>query len=238
MQHVDKESLMAEESIGELCAFPVLADPALVVVGYAGRDEATVRSHITELEAIGIAPPPQVPMLYELDAALLTAAEAVAVHGPATSGEAEPVLVRAQGRWYFALGSDHTDRALEAADIIRSKTACPKPVSRLAIKLSVDPAQGELDAAWDTLLVSSDIDGVPYQESTLAALRVPSDLIARVRTVVNDDRDVVIFGGTFPLLTGEFRYGLVFGARMRTAQGIELRLRYTIHQEEKAHAEA
>jgi len=185
----------------------------LLVIGYAGRDEAAVRHHIDELAAIGIAPPPQVPMVYRLAAELLTLESHLPTPGPRTSGEVEPVLVRAGGAWHLAVGSDHTDRELEAVDVRDSKAACPKPVSRSAIRLDVDPASGALDEAWDAIEVASSIDGDDYQRGTLSALRVPSDLIARA-TAAAPDGELVIFCGTVPLLDGAFRYGATFAASM------------------------
>ena len=83
--------------LGREVPFPVLVEPTLLVIGYAGRDEASVRHHIDELAAIGIAPPPSVPMVYELPAELVTTDALLAVHGARTSGEVEPVLARAAG---------------------------------------------------------------------------------------------------------------------------------------------
>lgn len=213
-------------SIGREVPFPELLDPALLVIGYAGRDQASVQHHIDELAAIGIAPPPHVPMVYDLSYDLVTSEALVGVPGSSTSGEVEPVLVRASGTWYLALGSDHTDREREADDIETSKAVCPKPLSRTAIRLDADPSTGGLDASWDTIALTSAIDGVPYQRGTLAAIRVPSDLIARA-TTGDDGGDLVVFCGTVPLLDGAFRYGSTFAATMG-ADEWTLSLEYTV----------
>lgn len=200
-------------TIGREVPFPKLQDAALLVIGYAGRNQVAVQHHIDELASIGIAPPPHVPMVYDLAYDLVTSRSLVSVPSARTSGEVEPVLVRAGGVWHLALGSDHTDRELEAEDIRTSKAVCPKPVSRTAMRLDGDPAAGELDAAWDAIRLTSTIDGVAYQQGALAALRVPSDLIARA-IASNHAGDLVIFCGTVPLLDGAFRYGASFSATM------------------------
>jgi 4-hydroxyphenylacetate 3-monooxygenase len=216
-----------DTSIGREVPFPELTEPTLLVIGYAGRDEASVRHHIDELAAIGIAPPPQVPMVYHLDAGLLTTAPQMTASGTRTSGEVEPVLVRAGGSWYLAVGSDHTDRELEARDVRDSKAACPKPVSGSALRLDLDPVKGELDAAWDAFEVTSSIDGLAYQRGSLAGLRVPSDLIVHA-TGEDPGGDLVVFCGTVPLLTGAFVYGAKFSATL-TAGAWTLGLDYTLH---------
>jgi hypothetical protein len=58
----------------------------LVVAGYTARDEASVARHIEELAAIGVPPPPAVPMFYDLDPALLSTDAHVEVGEAATDG--------------------------------------------------------------------------------------------------------------------------------------------------------
>jgi hypothetical protein len=176
----------------------------LIVAGYTGRDEDAVAAHIAELAAIGVPPPATVPAFYDLDPGLLTTDPVVSVHGPDTSGEVEPVIIRHQGRYYLAVGSDHTDRELEQADICRSKAACPKPLGDSVVPLPDDLAD-LAEFAWDDVVASSEADGLPYQQGTLAALWRPGDLLARIAaSVPGADGDLVLFCGTLPLLTGRF----------------------------------
>ncbi|MEM7041646.1 MAG: DUF2848 family protein, partial [Pseudomonadota bacterium] len=73
----------------------------LIMAGWTGRDEATVRHHIEELEAIGVAPPSKTPLFYRVDPALLAGAvETISVVGDSSSGEAEAVILSmADGLW-------------------------------------------------------------------------------------------------------------------------------------------
>ena len=174
-----------------------------VVAGYTGRDAAAVQHHIDELAAIGVAPPPEVPMFYRMDAALFDNGGEHESSDNLTSGEIEPLYVRHNGRYYLGVGSDHTDRVLETADIGDSKRACPKPVSNQLIavdsiaKLSLDRCRAR---SW--------VDGQLYQEGTLDGLRTPADIIEKLlaRTDIGDD-DFACLGGTLPLLDGTFREG-------------------------------
>ena len=86
----------------------------VVVAGWTGRDAAAVTHHIEELSAIGVAPPSQVPLFYRVSNGLLTQAAEIQVLGQETSGEIEPLVIRAGGETWLGLASDHTDRALEA----------------------------------------------------------------------------------------------------------------------------
>lgn len=188
-----------------LLAFDEIVDPSAttcVVIGYAGRDADAVQAHIDELAAIGVAPPPQVPMVYPMPTSLLTSEPAV-VASPRSSGEVEPVLVRAAGRVYLGVGSDHTDRELETEDILRSKLACPKPTAPQLVE--IDPAT----FAWDACRITCTVDGREIQTGGLDGLRPPANIFALLdeRGVVDPSADVVVFGGTVPLIGGEFVYG-------------------------------
>lgn len=181
-----------------------LEAPRLIIAGYTGRDAAAVAAHIEELASIGIPPPASVPAFFELDPSLVTSEPAVSISGSNTSGEVEPVLIRHNGRHYLGVGSDHTDRDLERADIAASKAACPKPVGHQVIALPDDLAA--LD--WDAIDVESDVDGQPYQRGRLAAMRTPTDLLPRMTSTLGEfDDDLVMFCGTVPLLAGAFRAG-------------------------------
>ena len=176
----------------------------MIIAGYTGRDAAAVAAHIEELAAIGIPLPASVPAFFELDPRLVTSDSVVKIIGSNTSGEVEPVLIRHNGRHYLGVGSDHTDRDLERVDIAAAKAACPKPVGHHVFALPEDPAA----LRWDAIDVESDVDGEPYQRGRLASLRTPTDLLSRMTSTLGELRDdLVIFCGTVPLLTGEFRAG-------------------------------
>ncbi|WP_258053016.1 DUF2848 domain-containing protein [Streptomyces sp. Ru73] len=182
----------------------LLSPDRLIVAGYTARDQASVAHHIAELAAIGVPPPTSVPAFYDLDPRLLTSNAVVEVAGPSTSGEVEPVIIRHGGRHFLAVGSDHTDRELERTDIAASKAACPKPVGGTVVEIG--PEVSALD--WDRLAAQSAVDGRAYQEGSVAALRHPAELLERMNAVLGDvTGDLVLFCGTFPLLTGEFVHG-------------------------------
>lgn len=191
--------------------------PDLVVAGYTGRNEEAVREHIDELAAIGVPPPDSVPAFYTLDARLLTQSPTITVNGTGTSGEVEPVLIRAGGNLYLTVGSDHTDRDLERSSVARSKGACPKPVGATVVEVSA----GSFN--WDAVHASSSVDGRLYQQGTLASLRVPTDVLDLFDS---GERDLVMFGGTLPLIGGEFVPGTEWVMSLTTSDGQRLDLEY------------
>lgn len=179
----------------------------LVMAGWTGRDQAAVKHHIEELEALGVPPPSKTPLFYRVDPTLLVAAPAeITVVGEATSGEAEAViLAMADGLW-VGLGSDHTDRGFEQHSVQLSKQLCRKPMADAV--WSYD----ELADHWDQLILRSHIvengERVLYQEGSLAELRHPEDLMAAYRTElgISDDTPLpagtALFCGTMPAIGG------------------------------------
>lgn len=148
----------------------------LIVAGWTGRDGKAVQHHIDELTAIGVTPPSRVPLFYRVSNTLATQAPEIQVLGEETSGEAEPLLLNIADALWLGLGSDHTDRVLEAVSVAASKQACAKPVAHGLWPLK------EVEDHPDRLVLRCHIkqaDGWSlYQEGTLAALR-PLDALAR-----------------------------------------------------------
>ena len=149
----------------------------LVIAGWTGRDKSAVEKHIAELAAIGVRRPRVVPAFYLLGAGLLTTAREVEVVGGDSSGEVEFVLVSAPDALYVGVGSDHTDRKVEAYGVTVSKQMCPKPVGAELWPFA------EIEAHWDRLVLRSHVarDGKRrlYQEGAVSRMLAPRDLLER-----------------------------------------------------------
>ncbi|PXW24998.1 DUF2848 domain-containing protein [Paraburkholderia caballeronis] len=177
-----------------------LAVERLVIAGWAGRDRDDVEHHIRELEAIGVRRPASVPCFYPLAAALLTTGARIETVGAQSSGEVEVVLVQtASDGLVVGIGSDHTDRHVEAYDVTVSKQVCAKPLGRTLWRY--DDVAGH----WDALVARSwriDADGTRalYQEGTLARLLPPAELIARGFGGAVMPAGTALFCGTQPVL--------------------------------------
>jgi hypothetical protein len=152
---------------------------SLIIAGWTGRDLNALQNHIDELAALNVKPPSQVPLFYRVGAELLTQDTSVQVLGSASSGEAEPVLFAYRGEMWLTVGSDHTDRRVEAYSVAVSKQMCPKLVASVAWRL------GDVAGDWDRLILRSFIvergEPVLYQQGLLQDMRTPADLLSRYR---------------------------------------------------------
>lgn len=188
----------------------------LVIAGWTGRDRAAIEHHIEELAAIGVPRPSAVPLYYRAAAALLTQALHIEVLGTDTSGEVEPVLLRARGRWWLTVGSDHTDRAAERSGVALSKQLCAKPIARAAWAWDAVAARADAMALRSEILERG--RWVRYQDGTLATLRPLGDLILGLPSAVAPGEDgLVLFCGTLPALRDAAGRGVRPAARMRIA---------------------
>ncbi len=149
-----------------------------VIAGWTGRDKAAVDHHIDELAALGVAPPSQVPLYYRCGPELLVQADRIDVLGDETSGEAEPLLIRSAGRTWLGLGSDHTDRALEAHSVAHSKQVCPKPLARAV--WDFEEVAGHLDDIELGSEIFENGGWMAYQKGRLASIRPLTELVQGV----------------------------------------------------------
>ena len=149
----------------------------LIVAGWTGRDKAALEHHIHELAAIGVKPPRTTPCFYRMGANLLTQADTIEVIGTDSSGEVEFVLVALPQGLYVGVGSDHTDRKVEAYGVTVSKQLCPKPLSRELWSMR------EVENHWDELMLRSWVTRGGrrelYQEGPVTKMLAPAELTAR-----------------------------------------------------------
>ena len=142
----------------------------MINAGYVGRDLAAVRSHIEELSREGIPIPPSVPMIFPVLSHNVTTENRIEVIGDRTSGEAEYVLLLDGERVFVGIGSDHTDREIEAQSIVKSKQICPNVLSSQVWRYE------DVEQGWDDLVIESWVkpsewnDWVLYQKAPLGTI--------------------------------------------------------------------
>lgn len=201
----------------------------LVIAGWTGRDRDAVEHHIAELEALGVSRPREVPMFYRVSASLLTSEPAIEVVGGDSSGEAEFVLVSLEDGLYVGVGSDHTDRKVEAYGVTVSKQVCAKPVGRELWRLD------EVEAHWDRLQLRSFVtrggERIAYQEGPVTRMLSPRDLLARFPdTPGRLPPGTAMFCGTLPVI-GTLAGGEAFEVELvDPVLGRSLRHRYDVRE--------
>ncbi|PSQ11785.1 hypothetical protein BRC93_04340 [Halobacteriales archaeon QS_5_70_15] len=181
----------------------------VINAGYSGRDEADVRAHIDELlkDDIIAEEPDRVPATYQLSTyALLADPRRIQVVGEDTSGEAEYALLVTGDETYVVAASDQTDRAIEKHGIQKSKQIAPNVISADAWRLSA------VRDHWDDIQLRAynTVDGErePYQDSSLAELLAPTDVLAEVEERYEGSLPgTAILSGTVPTVGGELAPG-------------------------------
>jgi len=216
-----KETVVAGEH-----KFVLSAVTRLVLAGWTGRDVAALEAHIRELEAIGVKRPKMTPIFYRAAASLLTHADTIEVVGEHTSGEVEYLLLAVDGDLFVGLGSDHTDRRLEAIGVSLSKQICAKPVGPLVWRFD------EVCAHWDRLILRSfaTIRGRRrlYQEGAVAAMRSPEELIRLYSGGSALASGTVMFCGTLTVHDGIAAGGLFEMELEDPVLGRKLTHRYSV----------
>lgn len=178
----------------------------LIVVGFAGKDVEKTMEHIKELEAEGIKCPKTVPVVYQCSPRILTTDSEIEVIGDKTSGEVEYLILVEGGKYYIGLGSDHTDRSLEASSIHKSKQVCLKPHANDF--WTYDDIKGHFDTI--KLVSTQCIDGkeIEYQAGVTADLLSLATIIDKIKEELDVDNSL-IYTGTVPLHNG-FQFGDTF----------------------------
>lgn len=203
----------------------------MVNAGYVGRDRKAVLAHIEELRREGIPPPPSVPMIFPVLSHNTRSGGPIEVVSEKTSGEAEYVLLVHQGRILVGVGSDHTDRDLEAYSIVQSKQVCCNVVSPEVWDLE------EVKPVWDGLQIQSWVREpgtgaqILYQSSPLSAILSAEKILdlAKSRLAGGVTDGLVIFSGTVPILTKQMVYGSYFRCELTDpGQGRSLRCEYDV----------
>jgi hypothetical protein len=166
----------------------------LVIAGWTGRDPQAVEKHIRELEALGVRRPSSAPIFYRVSVARLALESSIEAIGTQSSGEVELALLQTGGRLWLGVGSDHTDREVEAYGVTVSKQMCDKPFAPQFWPFE------EVRNHWDALVLRSYIhEGgklTAYQEGSVREFREPLDLIARFTGSSDLPEETMMFCGT------------------------------------------
>ncbi|WMI72171.1 DUF2848 family protein [Aminobacterium sp. MB27-C1] len=176
--------------------------------GWAGRNKDEIRKHAAELAEHGIRGPKSMPEHFLCSPNVVTQDDEITVVGDGTCGEIEFFFLEREGNIYVGVTSEHTDRSLEAVDMVKSKAICQKPMSTTVWKYEdVKDHWDDLELiAWQT----KDGKEVVYQKEKLSALITLETLREEALKLYSNLEDCIIFSGTIPALNG-----LVYGEKFR-----------------------
>ncbi len=145
--------------------------------------------------------PTSTPIFYRVSAARVRVGGPIEVLGDQSSGEVEFVLLQTEGRLWVGVGSDHTDRKVEAYNVSVSKEMCDKPVAPVFWAYEI------VANNWDDLVLRSHVSegGAKrlYQEGSVSAMLHPDDLLKRYSADGTLEEGTIMFCGTLPVI-GEF----------------------------------
>jgi hypothetical protein len=167
-----------------------------VVAGWTGRDPHSVRKHIKELEELGVRAPKSVPAFYRIAATRITTSDSIEVIGENSSGEVEFLLMQLAGELWLGVGSDHTDRSVEAYDVGCAKQVCDKPIAPSIWRFA------DVVDHWDSLILRSYVgeDRTEYQAGTVGSLMEPQTLLAAYHGGDKVQEGTLMFCGTLPAI--------------------------------------
>jgi hypothetical protein len=179
------------------------------------RNAARMQQHLDEIAKTGI-PRPSVdrpPAIYPVSDWAITTASNITVQREKTSGEVEIVILKHDGSILVGVGSDHTDRELEALDILWSKQVCPNVLAPTVWPLD------DVKDHWDDLFIESEVEEngerTLYQHASVAEFWTPAEMLAslagRVKLL---DGGLIVFSGTVASRQGALAYANTWTIRM------------------------
>lgn len=172
----------------------------LVIAGWTGRNVDAMEAHISELEELGVSRPTKTPTFYRCSVDQLTMEEEFQVIGTDSSGEIEFFILSLEDGYWVGLGSDHTDRVIEATDVTVSKQMCAKPIARALWRYD------DVVDHWDQLILKSTIivdgDEENYQEGPVTTMRDPEELISLYTDGEQLSPGTLMFCGTLAVSGG------------------------------------
>ncbi len=175
-----------------------------VAIGYAGRNQESVKAHVEELAKLGVPRPASIPSMYWIDPAAIRCVDRIHVVGEETSAEIEFFMAPdAEGRLYLTVVSDHSDRKLESVSVSKAKQICPKIIG--AEFWALDDVRDH----WDQLRFTCYAylpEKTLYQEASVGSLLGWASLLDLARKDAPLSGPVSFCSGTVPVIGGELKY--------------------------------
>jgi Protein of unknown function (DUF2848) len=195
-----------------------LAFPATRVynLGFTIRDAAKMQAHLDEVEKEGVPRPhtDNPPIIFPISSWATITDSHVPVQYGKTSGEIEIVTLVWGAEVYVGVGSDHTDRALEAVDIPWSKQVTPNILAPVVWRWQ------DVAAHWDAVQMESFVtEGGQrklFQKAGVAEFWTPIEMRDSLhgRIVPVTEGGMVLFSGTVVSVDHQLSYAREWTIRM------------------------
>lgn len=197
-------------------------------LGFTIRDREKMQRHLNEVVGVHVEWPKRAPIIFPISAWATITDTDVPVQYETTSGEVEIVTVVDGTELLIGVGSDHTDRKLEAVDIPWGKQVAPNVLAPVLWRWE------EVREHWDQVRLESYADDgsgpVLYQKASVAEFWTPQEMVDSVQDRLTPVDGVRIFFSGTVVSEGEtLHFGRWFSIRLiDDVLGREIRHDYTI----------
>lgn len=184
-------------------------------LGFTIRDREKMQRHLDEVVGVTVPWPEKPPIIFPISAwATITDTE-VTVQYARTSGEVEIVTVQDGDEILVGVGSDQTDRELEATDIPWSKQAAPNVIAPTLWRWT------DVADHWNQVELSSHVaeeeggERVLYQKASVAEFWTPQEMLDSLEgRLAPASGAKVLFSGTVVSEDEKLNFGKELTIRM------------------------
>jgi hypothetical protein len=178
-------------------------------LGFTIRDREKMQRHLDEVEGVHVDWPERPPIIFPISAWATITDSDVPVQYDRTSGEVEIVMVVDGDELLVGVGSDHTDRHLEATDIPWGKQVAPNIVAPTLWRWD------EVVDHWDQVGIESYVDDRLYQKALVSEFWTPVEMVDSVKGRIAEVPGArVFFSGTVVSEGERLDFGLRWSLRM------------------------
>lgn len=193
-------------------------------LGFTIRDKEKMQAHLDEVVGVHLEWPERPPIIFPISAWATIMSDDVPVQYESTSGEIEIVTVVDGDEILVGVGSDQTDRKLEATDIPWSKQVAPNVIAPTLWRWA------DVADHWDDVLLESYVDGQLYQKASVAEFWTPLEMVEAVKDRIGQVPGAKVFySGTVVSENATLDFGKQWSLRMiDPVTGKTIRHDYTV----------
>lgn len=193
-------------------------------LGFTIRDRDKMQRHLDEVVGVHVPWPERPPVIFPISAWATITSDDVPVQYGRTSGEIEIVTVVDGDELLIGVGSDHTDRELEATDIPWGKQVAPNILAPTLWRWR------DVADHWDQVQLESYVDGTLYQKALVSEFWTPEEMVTSVKGRIKEVPGArVFYSGTVVSENEQLDFGKEWSLRMiDPVAGKTIRHDYTV----------